>query len=67
MFPGLYHASKLDERSPIQLYVNGVYYPNWKVYDQKTPSTLNPEWISHVFYAFAGYVREVLETRCLSF
>ena len=32
---------------------NGAYYPNWAVYKQGPPSSLNLACISHVFYAFA--------------
>lgn len=34
--------------------MNGVYYPNWLVYKNKTPATLDVENITHVFYAFVG-------------
>lgn len=30
-----------------------VYYPNWRVYRGDTPASLNYNYISHVFYAFA--------------
>ncbi|KAL8933718.1 MAG: hypothetical protein Q9216_006237 [Gyalolechia sp. 2 TL-2023] len=33
--------------------VNAVYYPNWKVYTQSPPSSLDLEHITHVYYAFA--------------
>ncbi|KAL9030287.1 MAG: hypothetical protein Q9196_001584 [Gyalolechia fulgens] len=33
--------------------VNAVYYPNWKVYSQLPPSSLDLEYITHVYYAFA--------------
>lgn len=33
--------------------VNAVYYPNWKVYSQSPPSSLDLEHITHVYYAFA--------------
>lgn len=32
---------------------NAVYYPNYRVYRDETPATLNYNCISHVFYAFA--------------
>ena len=44
------------ELSPITPYVNAIYYPNWKVYSQKTPSNLSLGFVSHVFYAFAWCV-----------
>ena len=34
-------------------FVNGVYYPNWKVYNGQAPSSLTADCITHVFYAFA--------------
>jgi len=39
--------------SGIAMYANGVYYPNWRIYKQEPPSSLNFGAISHVFYAFA--------------
>jgi chitinase len=33
---------------------NAVYYPNYRVYRDETPATLNYNCISHVFYAFAN-------------
>ncbi|KAL8705354.1 MAG: hypothetical protein Q9225_008031, partial [Loekoesia sp. 1 TL-2023] len=33
--------------------VNAVYYPNWKVYSQLPPSSLDLKHITHVYYAFA--------------
>ena len=33
--------------------VNAVYYPNWRVYRQQPPSSMNLEFITHIFYAFA--------------
>ena len=38
------------------MYTNAVYYPNWQVYKNNPPSSLNLEVISHVFYAFAWSV-----------
>jgi chitinase len=41
---------------PLQtMYWNGVYYPNWRIYRDQTPASLNYDVISHVFYAFAWY------------
>jgi GH18 family chitinase len=42
-------------RHDLTMYFNGVYYPNWRVYRDQPPSTLNYNVISHVFYAFAWY------------
>ena len=39
-----------------RLSVNGAYYPNWRIYRQESPATLQLNRISHVFYAFA-YVK----------
>lgn len=38
---------------PVNMYFNGVYYPNWRIYRNQPPSSLNLDVISHVFYAFA--------------
>lgn len=35
------------------MYWNAVYYPNWRVYRDQPPISLNFDVISHVFYAFA--------------
>ena len=37
----------------LNMYANGVYYPNWRIYKQQPPAILNFNVISHVFYAFA--------------
>ncbi|KAL9125576.1 MAG: hypothetical protein Q9217_005241 [Psora testacea] len=34
-------------------FLNAVYYPNWRVYRQQPPSSLNLSYITHIFYAFA--------------
>lgn len=34
--------------------INAVYYPNYRVYRQDTPASMNVSCISHVFYAFAS-------------
>jgi chitinase len=42
--------------TPLQaMYWNGVYYPNWRIYRDQPPVSLNYDVISHVFYAFAWY------------
>ncbi|KAL8738448.1 MAG: hypothetical protein Q9181_000762 [Wetmoreana brouardii] len=33
--------------------LNAVYYPNWKIYAQAPPSSLDLEHITHLYYAFA--------------
>lgn len=35
------------------MYWNAVYYPNWRIYRDQPPVSLNYDIISHVFYAFA--------------
>ncbi|KAF2085692.1 glycoside hydrolase family 18 protein [Saccharata proteae CBS 121410] len=35
------------------MFFNGVYYPNWHIYKQLPPSSLNFDVISHAFYSFA--------------
>jgi GH18 family chitinase len=37
------------------MYSNAVYYPNWRIYRNQPPASLNFDVISHVFYAFAWY------------
>jgi hypothetical protein len=39
----------------ITTYVNAVYYPNYRVYRDQPPASLNYAAISHVIYAFARY------------
>jgi len=38
------------------MYWNAVYYPNWRIYRDQPPVSLNYDVISHVFYAFAWQV-----------
>jgi chitinase len=38
------------------MYWNAVYYPNWRIYRDQPPVSLNFDVISHVFYAFAWQV-----------
>ncbi len=40
------------DQATILSYTNAVYYPNWRVYRQQGPASLNLAYISHVFYAF---------------
>ncbi|KAL8366379.1 hypothetical protein RB595_004921 [Gaeumannomyces hyphopodioides] len=37
-------------------YINAVYYPNWRVYKGLPPSALQVKCITHIYYAFVGYV-----------
>lgn len=54
------HQQQPDENNEYEIrppplnrsYMNGVYYPNWLVYKDKTPATLDVDNITHVFYAF---------------
>ena len=57
-FPHALHSGQRSDdtgfpEAPITSYVNAIYYPNWRVYSQQYPSTLNLGFVSHVFYAFA--------------
>ncbi|KAI9737139.1 MAG: hypothetical protein M1834_000732 [Cirrosporium novae-zelandiae] len=38
---------------PASSFVNAIYYPNWHIYKQRPPSSLNLQFITHIFYAFA--------------
>ncbi|MCJ1306438.1 hypothetical protein MMC25_000080 [Agyrium rufum] len=40
------------EHLPNQSYANAVYYPNYRVYAGKPPSSLELSYITHVIYAF---------------
>lgn len=46
----------LHREPPIAIFSNALYYPNWRIYRQQPPSTLNLGFVSHVFYAFARSV-----------
>ncbi|KAM5353904.1 hypothetical protein ACJ41O_000554 [Fusarium nematophilum] len=35
-------------------YANAVYYPSWRVYKERPPSSLDTASITHIFYAFVG-------------
>jgi hypothetical protein len=48
--------SRASQQPLITMYINAVYYPNWRVYRNQPPSSLNFAMISHVFYAFAQSV-----------
>ncbi|KAL7783605.1 glycoside hydrolase family 18 protein [Trichoderma ceciliae] len=52
-----HHQQQPDaERPPAagRPFMNGVYYPSWLVYKNKTPATLDVDNITHIFYAFVG-------------
>jgi chitinase len=58
MMSRAYFNTPLDHAStfwtPLQnMYWNSVYYPNWRIYRDQPPASLNFDVISHVFYAFA--------------
>jgi hypothetical protein len=38
--------------SSIMTLVNAVYYPSWRVYKNKSPSCMQGDIVTHVFYAF---------------
>jgi hypothetical protein len=49
-----HHPMFIDCGNPgVAVYVNAVYFPNWRVHRQQGPASLNLNFISHVFYAFA--------------
>ncbi|KAL7935602.1 glycoside hydrolase family 18 protein [Trichoderma chlorosporum] len=52
--PGQNEEYEIRPPAADRSYMNGVYYPNWLVYKNKTPATLDVENITHVFYAFVG-------------
>jgi hypothetical protein len=60
--PNSFHAwnSRASQQPLITMYINAVYYPNWRVYRNQPPSSLNFAMISHVFYAFAQSVPALL-------
>ncbi|KAI9843394.1 MAG: hypothetical protein M1837_006420 [Sclerophora amabilis] len=37
----------------VDIFVNSVYYANWRIYRNERPSSLRYDIISHVYYAFA--------------
>ncbi len=37
-------------------YINAVYYPSWRCYKERPPSCLDTASVTHIFYAFVGYV-----------
>lgn len=41
--------------SMVRSFVHAVYFPSWKIYQNKTPEALDVTAITHVFYAFIGY------------
>lgn len=47
--PRLSHCRPIPEK----VYVNAVYYANWRVYKNEPPSLLKPDVCSHLCYAFA--------------
>lgn len=52
--PSQYPNHDTNFATPLQnMYWNAVYYPNWRIYRNQPPVSLNFDVISHVFYAFA--------------
>ncbi|PYH49987.1 glycoside hydrolase family 18 protein [Aspergillus saccharolyticus JOP 1030-1] len=41
----------------VPFYLNAAYYPNWRIYQNQSPSSLRLGFVSHIFYAFA-WVKE---------
>ncbi|KAI9684084.1 MAG: Vacuolar protein sorting-associated protein 53 [Trizodia sp. TS-e1964] len=44
--------------SCVNIYVNAIYYPNWRIYRNEPPSSLKLNIVTHVFYAFACVRRD---------
>ncbi|KAF2281200.1 chitinase 1 precursor [Westerdykella ornata] len=52
--PYAYYGDDAPSPTPFEsMYWNAVYYPNWRVYRDQPPISLNFDVVSHVFYAFA--------------
>ncbi|KAF2636337.1 chitinase 1 precursor [Massarina eburnea CBS 473.64] len=47
------HNNYFSTPPPENMYWNAVYYPNWRIYRDQPPASLNFDVLSHVFYAFA--------------
>ncbi|KAL7946767.1 glycoside hydrolase family 18 protein [Trichoderma barbatum] len=47
-------TNETSARATGPTFMNGVYFPSWMVYKNKTPATLDVANITHVFYAFVG-------------
>jgi len=58
------HHDTYFSAPPLEMYWNGVYYPNWRIYRDQPPSVLNFNVISHVFYAFAWLVASCINCGC---
>ncbi|KAF2266024.1 glycoside hydrolase [Lojkania enalia] len=53
-YPPPFFGDDTEPSPPLQnMYWNCVYYPNWRIYRDQPPVSLNFDVISHVFYAFA--------------
>ncbi|KAF9633558.1 putative class v protein [Lasiodiplodia theobromae] len=50
-------SSSFFDSPSVNMFFNGVYYPNWHIYKGRPPSSLKFDVISHAFYAFA-HVKE---------
>ena len=44
---------ELDKTRESLMSKNAVYYPSWRVYRGDTPASLNYDYITTVYYAFA--------------
>ncbi|PVI08257.1 glycoside hydrolase family 18 protein [Periconia macrospinosa] len=51
--PYINHDSSYPPPPELKMYWNAVYYPNWRIYRDQPPASLNFDVLSHVFYAFA--------------
>jgi GH18 family chitinase len=38
----------------VEMYINAVYYPNYRASANESPASLLLDTISHIFYAFAA-------------
>ncbi|KAI9699187.1 MAG: hypothetical protein M1820_007266 [Bogoriella megaspora] len=52
--PQMEQTMLLNSPPAVDMFINAVYYPNWAIYNQKSPSLLNVDVVSHIFYAFAS-------------
>ncbi|PGH23288.1 hypothetical protein AJ80_02704 [Polytolypa hystricis UAMH7299] len=49
----LSQGTAFDRPYEISMFSNAVYYPNWGIYKDRSPSSLRLGFVSHVIYAFA--------------
>ena len=46
-------SNALEQQNLPKPLINAVYYPSWRVYRQQPPSSLNLDYITHIYHAFA--------------